>query len=218
MSPKFDIRQALQFLNNTQKGMNYGSKKAFSRDLGINDSLVPDFHLDYLAVVGKPCHPLTSDRYDGLLENFEFSYHNWDQPYHAQISDALGFSLKHRTFQFGIGPSREKWYLALHPLWNEEAKEDPRQQARNHKRDARNSALRHQDALILIAWFAEIFQGGNLVGAGVTNEWRLKSPRKASLSYQQWREFQETVPGTDALQLVALERGSHCGLEENPLS
>lgn len=173
--------------------MNYGSQHAKSRNLEVNDVLALDFHLDYLAIVGKPLCVLTSSDHDGLLDSFEFSYHNWNQPYQAQIADQLHFSLKHRTFQFEIGPSREKWYLVLHPFWNEETEEDPRQRDQNHKRDARQSALSYQDALTLIAWFAEIFQSGNLINTGVTDEWRLKSPRKTSLSYQQWREFQEIL-------------------------
>jgi hypothetical protein len=159
----FSGTQAIGMLQHAYT-FDFGSRAARSRHCKEEDGLIPTFHLDMIAIVGRPMKPIVrcSARF---FDNVTLSFAHWRAPYRAKhVEGGIGFDLCHRTFRIACGASREVWYIVMHPRLAISEFEPSRAQV---EASIRNSALEEKNARFLAEYIKEVFLAEDLVGEGV---------------------------------------------------
>ena len=167
--------------------LDFGSRTARSRHCTEEEGLIPTFHLDMIAVVGRPMKAIVH-RSARFFDNVTISFADWRAPYRAKhVEGGIGFDLCHRTFRIACGASREAWYIVMHPRIAI-SEIDPSQA--QVEASIRNSALEERHARFLAEYIKEVFLGEDLVGEGVEASWRLDQRRNQNITFNKWTSFQ----------------------------
>ena len=182
----FNGTQAIGMLQRAYT-LDFGSRRARSRHCEEDDGLIPTFHLDMIAIVGRPMKAIVhhSARF---FDNVTISFADWRAPYRAKhVEGGIGFDLCHRTFRIACGASREVWYIVMHPRLAISEIEPSQAQV---EASIKNSALEERHARFLAGYIKDVFLGEDLVGEGVEASWRLDQRRSQNITFNKWTSFQ----------------------------
>lgn len=165
------------------------------------DQLMPNFFLDFLAILGKPNEAVSKTTDSHPLSTISISFKDWAAPYSSKhLKAALSFSLTGRTFKIGADGLGMTWFIVVAPdprgavfsddrRGEEEEEEEesgsgPGQpDGRPERRNARGSgpgeravakgtALKSWRAKILIEYFHKCVSS-TILGRGIEESWRL---------------------------------------------
>lgn len=165
----------------------FGSRASGSRHCTADDALIPTFHLDMIALVGRPMKPIVH-RSERFFDNVTISFQNWAAPYRAKhVEGGIGFDLRHRTFRVASGSTRESWFIVMHPGLAISDIDRPRAEI---EASIRNSALEDRHARFLAEYIKYVFLSDDLVGEGVEAAWRLGQSRSENITFNKWATFQ----------------------------
>jgi hypothetical protein len=165
----------------------FGSRTSRSRHCTGEDGLIPTFHLDMIAVVGRPMKAIVH-RSARFFDNVTISFADWRAPYRAKhVEGGIGFDLCHRTFRIACGASREAWYIVMHPRIAISEIEPSQAQV---EASIKNSALEERHARFLAEYIKEVFLREDLVGEGVEASWRLDQRQSQNITFNKWTSFQ----------------------------
>lgn len=179
-------RQAISMLQHKYT-FDFGSRASGSRHCMADDALIPTFHLDMIAIVGRPMKPIVH-RSDRFFDNVTISFQNWAAPYRAKhVEGGIGFDLRHRTFRIASGSTRESWFIVMHPGL---AITDIDQPQAEIEASIRNSALEDRHARFLAEYIKHVFLCEDLVGEGIEAAWRLGQSRCENITFNKWATFQ----------------------------
>ncbi|KAM0714630.1 hypothetical protein Q7P37_009926 [Cladosporium fusiforme] len=182
----FNGTQAIGMLQHAYT-LDFGSRRARSRHCKEEDGLIPTFHLDMIAIVGRPMKVIVH-RSARFFDNVTISFADWRAPYRAKhVEGGIGFDLCHRTFRIACGASREAWYIVMHPRLAISEFEPSQAQVEASIKD---SALEERHARFLAEYIKEVFLGEDLVGEGVEACWRLDQRRSQNITFNKWTSFQ----------------------------
>lgn len=182
----FTGKKAIEMLHR-QVNLDYGSTKAYeSESVRASDTIIPEFYLDYICVVGLPMKAI-SRQSSHFFDNVEVSLRAWHSTYSNKHSPSLPFPIAGRTFRIATASSREHWYIVMHPKPGSSTGRSAGQPAQTQV-----TALARHHADAMVSHIRDIFAGSGLSGLGINDQWTLGSERNKKISMADWGLFQTT--------------------------
>lgn len=180
----FSGKKAMEMLHR-QINMDYGSSRSHESDnVRADDTIIPEFYLDYICVVGLPMKAISKPT-SHFFDNIDVSLRGWHSTYSDKHSPSLPFHIAGRTFRVATASSREHWYIVMHPkagiIGGNNAGRPPQTQV---------TAMARHHADAMASHIRDVFAGPGLSGLGINDQWTLGSDRSKKLSIADWGLFQ----------------------------
>ena len=186
------------------------------------DQLMPNFFLDFLAILGKPNEAVSKATDSHPLSTIGISFKDWAAPYSSKhLKAALSFSLTGRTFKIGADGLGMTWFIIVAPdprgaVFSDDRRGEGEEEeeegsgsgpdlpdGRPERRNARGSgpgersvpkgtALKSWRAKILIEYFHKCVSS-TILGRGIEESWRLWSQETAQISLGDWAALQKAL-------------------------
>lgn len=182
------------------------------------DQLMPNFFLDFLAILGKPNEAVSKATDSHPLSTIGISFKDWAAPYSSKhLKAALSFSLTGRTFKIRADGLGMTWFIIVAPdprgaTFGDGRREDEgedtdgepdRPNGRSERQNGRGTgpgerakpkgtALKSWRAKRFIEYFHKCVSS-TILGRGIEESWRLWSQEMAQISLTDWAALQRAL-------------------------